>query len=467
MATTATAAPVRRRWRLLIACAIILAAAPVAFWWYMTWAEERDFRAAVAETDRLDPGWRLDDILAARPPIPDDRNAALQVEKVREAGAGGGMFNRKKEEEILERPPNVQLNVPQAEALREFFADKAKARAEALKLKDLPDGRPRITYDPDWLNNPLNWVQHVREIAWFISLDLQLRAHEGTPLEVAGMCRAAINDARSIGDELTLVGILVRVACMEIALWSLERAMAQTEELPAEELRVLQDLLQREIGEPRLWWALRGERAGGLKILEAMRAGRVKRSTLLATKGGWRSWLADWVPGAVTIDRAAYLRATNEMVEASKLAVERHLDEVERIIARWETHDAALAALAGGWNKITQANARNHARLRCALTALAAERYRQKHGHWPTDLAALAQGGFVKAVPLDPYDGQPLRYKRLADGVLVYSVGPDRTDNGGLVDPQNPIGPGTDLGFRLWDLAARRRPPPAPEEQAP
>ena len=47
-------------------------------------------------------------------------------------------------------------------------------------------------------------------------------------------------------------------------------------------------------------------------------------------------------------------------------------------------------------------------------------------------------------------DGKALRYKRLAVGVLVYSVG---------LDPRNPTGPGTDLGFRLWDVEHRRQPP--------
>jgi len=37
----------------------------------------------------------------------------------------------------------------------------------------------------------------------------------------------------------------------------------------------------------------------------------------------------------------------------------------------------------------------------------------------------------IKAVPADPYDGKPLRYRRLSDGVVVYALGFDRKDNGG------------------------------------
>jgi hypothetical protein len=71
------------------------------------------------------------------------------------------------------------------------------------------------------------------------------------------------------------------------------------------------------------------------------------------------------------------------------------------------------------------------ARIRMARTVLAVERYRSKHdGAVPaslTDLSAELSGG----VPQDPFDGQPLRYKKLPGrGYAVYSVGRDRNDDG-------------------------------------
>ena len=67
---------------------------------------------------------------------------------------------------------------------------------------------------------------------------------------------------------------------------------------------------------------------------------------------------------------------------------------------------------------------------------------------------------------MDPYDGAQLRYRRLADRVVVYSVGLDGQDNGGNIG-KVPNVPGTDLGFRLWDVKYRRRPAPAVEKAAP
>lgn len=64
---------------------------------------------------------------------------------------------------------------------------------------------------------------------------------------------------------------------------------------------------------------------------------------------------------------------------------------------------------------------------------------------------AGSAGGRPPEVPLDAYDGKPIRYRRLADGVVVYSVGADGKDDGGKA--------GADLGYRLWDVDRRRQPP--------
>jgi len=38
---------------------------------------------------------------------------------------------------------------------------------------------------------------------------------------------------------------------------------------------------------------------------------------------------------------------------------------------------------------------------------------------------------YLPEVPQDPFDGRQLRYRRLEPGFLVYSIGPDETDDGG------------------------------------
>jgi len=99
--------------------------------------------------------------------------------------------------------------------------------------------------------------------------------------------------------------------------------------------------------------------------------------------------------------------------------------------------------------------------LRCTVIALAAERYRQACKKWPDSLDKLCPR-FLASVPLDPFDGEPLRYRRFEDGMVIYTTGYDGVDNGGNVD-RNPSDPQSDadIGVRLWDAAKRRQLPRA------
>jgi hypothetical protein len=116
-----------------------------------------------------------------------------------------------------------------------------------------------------------------------------------------------------------------------------------------------------------------------------------------------------------------------------------------------------LRLLLPATQKVAEAARRKQTQMRCLMVLLAVERYRREKGAWPATLADLTPK-LLKAVPLDPYDGKPIRYKKLADGVIVYSVGPDGKDDGGILNRDNPIKPGTDLGLQLWDVPQRRQP---------
>ena len=68
---------------------------------------------------------------------------------------------------------------------------------------------------------------------------------------------------------------------------------------------------------------------------------------------------------------------------------------------------------------------------RVVITAIALKRYQLKHGKYPAGLDSLAPE-FVSAVPLDPVDGKPLRYRPNPDGTfLLYSIGGNGVDDGG------------------------------------
>lgn len=96
--------------------------------------------------------------------------------------------------------------------------------------------------------------------------------------------------------------------------------------------------------------------------------------------------------------------------------------------------------------KFTARDVNHRAQARTALVALAIERFRlANHGKLPDQLSSLVPA-FLDKVPIDPYDGQPLRYKRTDNGYIVYSIGPDATDDGGIEPPPGP------KPKALWDV---------------
>jgi hypothetical protein len=65
---------------------------------------------------------------------------------------------------------------------------------------------------------------------------------------------------------------------------------------------------------------------------------------------------------------------------------------------------------------------------RLVLADLAVRLHRLENGESPPTLDALVPA-ILKSVPLDPYSGKPLIYRKLAQGDQLYSVGPDGDDD--------------------------------------
>ncbi len=166
----------------------------------------------------------------------------------------------------------------------------------------------------------------------------------------------------------------------------------------------------------------------------------------------------------VTLVVLAALRVTTHVVEAAKKRpVEEQLAEVRRTMPKRDALpfffrvyifpiiEKYVADLAGG-------QVRTQAELRCTIAALAVERHRRAKGALPGSLAELVPA-YLRAVPTDPYDGQPLRYRKVADGVVIYDLGSDCTDDQGNLNRQHPGTWGTDIGLQLWDIDLARQPP--------
>lgn len=86
-----------------------------------------------------------------------------------------------------------------------------------------------------------------------------------------------------------------------------------------------------------------------------------------------------------------------------------------------------------GLNQLRDAFAIRQVAIGIMDVALQLRRFEIEHERTPTTLAELFSGdgdGEV-SLPMDPYSGEPLKYRLLQDSAVIYSVGKDRIDQGG------------------------------------
>ena len=80
---------------------------------------------------------------------------------------------------------------------------------------------------------------------------------------------------------------------------------------------------------------------------------------------------------------------------------------------------------------------------------LALQQYRREHGEFPAELSRLVPQ-YLDVIPIDPCDskGKPIRYRREESlKAVVWSVGPDHSDQGGIgLKPSN-LNPKGDMGY--------------------
>ncbi len=77
------------------------------------------------------------------------------------------------------------------------------------------------------------------------------------------------------------------------------------------------------------------------------------------------------------------------------------------------------------------------ARINGSRIFIALHRYAQQHGTYPGSLPTLASG-LKWTVPLDPFSGEQFKYRREGKGFLLYSIGTNLKDDGGLEKIQEP-----------------------------
>lgn len=465
---------VRRPWRQRLRPLVpLLLPSVLLLGWYTVDAMSayRQLGMASAEADRLDPGWRLEELDAHRTPLPDDRNSVLIVESADrlfpKPMAQDDWPLRRTEMILFETAirPQARLHEKQVQVLTQDLHDCRAALAEARKLAAYPDGWSQVAWSRDFVSTFFPYLDRCQRIANLLGYDVTLRAHQKDQDGALISCRALLHVGRSIGDMPNFCAQAARDRMRSLAVRRVERTLAQGE-ASALALAEIQLVLEREAKEPLSLYAARLERAEMDRVMDAAQRGDLKLSQafglFVAGRPGGRSQdLEVLFSGNLTSQRAALLRYQTQMVEIIKLPLERHAASLQTLQNTVSSEPLLVMAWGNPYERSLNFQ-KTTAELRCAAVMAAVERFRLKYQRWPESLAKLMPE-FLTRVPLDPCTGLPLLYRRLPDGVVIYSVGSDGQDNGGNINHHPMLGAlrvaGFDWGVRLWDVPRRRQEP--------
>jgi hypothetical protein len=244
----------------------------------------------------------------------------------------------------------------------------------------------------------------------------------------------------SLVSEPLIISQMVRIACLAIGCSALEWLLAE-HALSESQLNTLIDGFRQAEAETTMTRALAGERSIGIDLFELPARGLIQYSQ--SSGSPVQSNLFGFVTGLRNIsglrdrDFLLYLEIMDQSLTTSARPFPQRLDEAkqlgQRIDKELRDHRFLLLSrmLITASGEIMIKEAEMIARLRVAQTALVIERHRlSNRGQLPERLDELSNLNRASARD-DPFDGKPLRYRRLARGYMVYSIGKNARDEGG------------------------------------
>ncbi|UCG47850.1 MAG: M50 family metallopeptidase [Phycisphaerales bacterium] len=159
--------------------------------------------------------------------------------------------------------------------------------------------------------------------------------------------------------------------------------------------------------------------------------------------------LSEFWKGATEEDWTSFAgftrRQTTEAVERgfeymSSILEKKPFELKEQGIDEWDVWDEFVdrvdgnllaVTLAPEFPRILELAAHCNAQTDALITGVALLRYKADYGRFPSELKMLARQGYLKELPIDPYSGRPLVYRRSGDDFILYSFGADFDDDGG------------------------------------
>lgn len=472
------AKPVRRwyhiRWWYILVLIILL---PTIVYLQHEIRGERALARVLAAWD-AEGRWRWEHVLADRPAVPDDENLALLITKMSETYKDDKIYLNADDPlfDSLETHPQHVLSEDAIAVLKRRRKEVENFFALLPRFRQMTT-RSRVTINDkgDALSSLVNIQEH-RNVFNRLHDQFRLELMEGDAEETFALLQDQLKVADSLNHEANLICYLVDMALRTIVAQNVQHWLAMSEPSDAALERMQQTLTDAD--SPARWRRLVMCEAGSnyswiLRFQQDLSV--FDKLFNLYPSGKWWDDPISWARGFYATQQLRspwqYAALMQWMLDAYHQADQPFSMQMRRFQEKSEKLEedrkkwiySLTNSISPALDKILRARMKMIARIRCAQIALAAERFRRANQRWPSSQTELA-GKYLPAILFDPFDDQPIRYKLLPDGVVIYSIAglrpyDDADDDGDVLthDDENRDRP-KDLGIRLWNVPQRRQP---------
>ena len=359
--------------------------------------------------------------------------------------------------------------------------DIAPAEGSYLQLTPRPVKFPTAYYRVDWngYDTLLPHLTRLRAISRMLAVSAWVAAEEGRTADAMRDVRAGYAMGDSLGREPGVISLLVSMACQSIAQSAFTRVAARNE-IGSSDLEALQRDLEGQAENLTTHFAYEGELATVCDLVDEIGRGEKDIGYLLElventhgemeAQAGYSKMVKKVCAAMPALYTRGYMKANEEFAIRYMLALINQADnstpeEMAQSLGKEHPLDRELQ---GSWlvlargvlpalGRVTVQTESNRVRLSAAAAGCAAMRYKNDKGEWPETLEALVPDYMAK-VPVDPFTAKPLIYAKKDGGVVIYSVGENRKDDGGIGPGLGPKQPQDDVvrddwGFMVWAKA--------------
>lgn len=393
------------------------------------------------------------------PPVPDNENAAilyeecfLIYEKLKKK------YSKEWEDMHFERKFDIKgLSLDQKKRLTGIFNDPDFVGMYDLlkKAGNMPSCRFNLKYEKGFLME-LPHLGKLRVIIKMLTVKILLLMEENKYNEALGFAMVSFNIGEALKDEPIYISQIYRLSYNYIVMEGLRDAISNMppDAVPADACRRLITVIGLKKDNAGLRKGLEGDTAFNVDIFGKIIHGEVRLNEIFAADfpGGdllakifWRFYTSYLGKPLMKKDSAFYLNSTLKILGISFSPYYEIKDKIVKF--EKEFGDASLRISSVQWKHPVSSKflpwliskqkewAENTAKLDDFKIALALKIYKAEKGEYPNSLNILTPG-YLPELPKDPFTGRDYIYRREADGFIVYSIGKNEKDEGGVYNKE-------------------------------